>query len=41
MEEGLVKDKVASLKMEYDYRMHAMEDIETKAFVIEVLQINF
>ena len=34
-------DEVNMLKMEYDYRIHAMEDtIETKAFEVEELQIN-
>ena len=34
-------EEVAALKMEYDYRIHAMEDtIETKAFEVEELQIN-
>ena len=35
-------EEVVMLKMECDYKMHAMEDIvETKAFEVEELQVNF
>ena len=34
-------EEVAAIKMEYENRIHAMEDtIETKAFEVEEIQIN-